>query len=121
MQHTFFGRAKSVASAAFIAVGVFVFCNNLSQAFSHLHDQLAAAGILPTVILAALRVLQAYASSHQRFMQGLFQHAVTTLWPLLLVIAGTALSRDTFPGDVDASTKKDRGIVDLTARRSTLK
>jgi hypothetical protein len=31
------------------------------------------------------------------------------------------LSRDASPSDADAGTKKDRGIVDLTARRSTLK
>jgi hypothetical protein len=117
MQYTFFGRAKSVAGAAFIGVGSFVFCNNLSQAFRHWNDQLSAIGILPTVILAFLRGVQAYASGHQRFVQDLFQHALMTLWPLLLVIAGTALSRDTFPGDVDASTKKDRGLVALTVVR----
>jgi hypothetical protein len=46
---------------------------------------------------------------------------LATFWPLLLVIAGTVLSRDAFPGDAATITKKDCGIVDLTVRRSTLK
>lgn len=125
MQHTFIGRAKSIAGAALIGLGVFVLYENLDRAASQLSYLFSPSGktlgVLPTVILAALRVLQAYASDHQRFVQGLFQHALATFWPLLLVIAGTVLSRDAFPGDADTPAKKDRGIVDLTIRRSTLK
>jgi len=42
-------------------------------------------------------------------------------WPLLLVMAGTVLSRDNFMDDAKAVQKKDRGVVDLTTGRSTLK
>jgi hypothetical protein len=116
---------KSIAGAVFIGLGVFVLYENLYQAVNQLsylfRPSGKALGILPTVILAALRVLQAYATDHQRFVQGLFQHVLVTFWPLLLVIAGTVLSREAVPGDADAITKKDRGIVDLTIRRSTLK
>ncbi len=125
MKHTFLGRAKSIAGAVFIGLGVFVLYENLDRAASQLSYLFGPSGrtfgIVPTVILAALRVLQAYASDHQRFVQGLFQHALVTLWPLLLVFAGTVLSRDTDPGDADTPAKKDRGIVDFTIRRSTLK
>jgi hypothetical protein len=125
MQHTYLGRMKSIAGAVFIGLGVFVLYENLDQAVNQLSYLFSpsgkALGILPTVILAALRVLQAYATDHQRFVQGLFQHVLVTFWPLLLVIAGTVLSREAVPGDADAITKKDRGIVDLTIRRSTLK
>jgi hypothetical protein len=125
MQHTFLGRAKSFAGAALIGLGIFILYKNLDQAgtqLSHLFRFPGKTfGVLPTVILATLRVLQAYASDHQRFVQGLFQHALMTLWPLLLVIAGTVLSRDAFPGDTGAAAKKDREIVDLSIRRSTLK
>lgn len=125
MQHTYLGRMKSIAGAVFIGLGVFVLYENLDQAVNQLSYLFSpsgkALGILPTVILAALRVLQAYATDHQRFVQGLFQHVLVTFWPLLLVIAGTVLSREAVPGDADTITKKDRGIVDLTIRRSTLK
>jgi hypothetical protein len=125
MQHTFLGRTKSIAGAALIGLGTFILYKNLDQAATQLSHLLSTPremlGILPTVILAALRVLQAYASNHQRFVEGLFRHALVTLWPLLLVIAGTVLSRDAFPGNAGAITKKDCGIVDLTVRRSTLK
>jgi hypothetical protein len=125
MQHTFLGRAKSITGAALIGLGIFILYKNLDQAVIQLNHLFSTPremlGVLPTVILAALRVLQAYASDHQRFVQGLFQHLLVTLWPLLLVIAGTALSREAFPGDRGVITKKDCAIVDLTVRRSTLK
>jgi hypothetical protein len=125
MQHTFLRRAKSIAGAALIGLGTFILYKNLDQAAIQLNHLFSTPremlGVLPTVILAALRVLRAYASDHQRFVQGLFQHLLVTFWPLLLVIAGTALSRDAVPDDADAITKKVCGIVDLTVRRSTLK
>jgi hypothetical protein len=124
MRHTFSGNAKSVAGAAFIGLGIIVLYENLDLAASqlkHLFGNPGLPGILPTVTLAALRVLQAYAANHQRFVACLFQHALVTLWPLLLVMAGTALSRDPFPGNADAITKKDRETVDFNVRRSTLK
>jgi hypothetical protein len=123
MRHTFLGRAKSVAGAAFIGLGILVLYENLDVAagqLRHLFGNSGLPGILPTVILAALRALQAYAANHQRFVACLFQHALVTLWPLLLVMAGTQLSREDFSTHVDDSAKKDRAIVDLTVRGSTL-
>ncbi len=80
MQHTFLGRAKSIAGAVFIGLGVFVLYENLDRAASQLSYLFSPSGktlgILPTVILAALRVLQAYASDHQRFVQGLVSACV---------------------------------------------
>jgi hypothetical protein len=124
MQYTFSGRAKSVAGAAFTGLGIIVLYENLDLAASqlkHLFGNPGLPGILPTVTLAALRVLQAYAANHQRFVASLFQHALVTLWPLLLVVAGAGLSRDSFPGNAGATTKKDRETVDFNVRRSTLK
>lgn len=72
MQHTFIGRAKSIAGAALIGLGVFVLYENLDRAASQLSCLSGPSGktlgMLPTVILAVLRVLQAYASDHQRFV-----------------------------------------------------
>jgi hypothetical protein len=59
--------------------------------------------------------LQAYAADHQRFLQGFLRHIFVSCWPLLLVIAGTILSRDAFTDDVNALPKKDCRLVDLTA------
>jgi len=125
MQHTLFGRAKSIAGAAFIGLGVFVLYGNLGQAASRLSHPFGtsgnALGTLPSIILAAFQVLQACAFNHQHLLVYLFRRGLITFWPLLLVIAGTTLSRDAFPGDVGSITKKDRELVDLTTRRSTSK
>jgi hypothetical protein len=125
MQYTFLRRAKSIAGAVFIGLGTLFLYENLDRAASQLDLFFGASGkafgVLPTVVLAALRVLQVFASDHQRFVQCLFQHTLMTLWPLLLVIAGTVLSHNDFPSNTDTLAKKDHAIVDLTARRSTLK
>ena len=120
MQQTFFGRAKSFAGAALIGLGIFIFHGNLDRAATEWNHLLSstpgeALGVLPTVILAAPRVLQAYGADHQRFLQGFLRHIFVSCWPLLLVIIGTVLSRDTFTDDVNALPQKDRGLVDLTA------
>ena len=122
MQQTFFGRAKSIAGAALVGLGIFIFQGNLDRAatqWSHLLSTTpgAAPGVLAAVILAAPRVLQAYGADHQRFLQGFLPHIFLSCWPLLLVIVGTVLSRDTFTEDVNALPKKDCGLVDLTASR----
>jgi hypothetical protein len=122
MQQTFFGRAKSIAGAALVGLGIFIFHRSLDRAatqLSHLQSTTPgeAPGVLATVILAAPRVLQAYATDHPRFLQGFLRHIFLSCWPLLLVIVGTVLSRDTFTEDVKALPKKDCGLVDLTASR----
>jgi len=121
MQQTF-GRTKSIAGTALIGLGIFVFYENLHQAatqLSHLLVPREALGVLPTVILAASRVLQAYGADRSRSLQGCVLHMLASSWPLLLVIVGTLLSWDCFGDDVNAPPKKDCGLVDLTAGRST--
>jgi hypothetical protein len=120
MRQTFFGRTKSFAGIALVGLGIFIFHGNLDRAaaeWSHLLSATPgeALGVLPTVILAAPRVLQAYAADHQRFLQGFLREVFVSCWPLLLVIAGTVLSRDAFTDDVNALPKKDCRLVDLTA------
>src|ERR1700687_2305051 len=103
MQQTFFGRAKSIAGAALVGLGIFIFHGNLDRAatqWSHLLSTTpgAAPGVLATVILAAPRVLQAYGADHQRVLQGFLRHIFLSCWPLLLVTVGTGLSRDNHGG-----------------------
>ena len=124
MQQTFIRRAKSIAGTALIGLGIFVLYENLHQAATQLSHPLGiipreALGVLPTVILAASRVVQACAADHQRFPHVFLLHTLASSWPLLLVIVGTVLSRDCSTGNVNALPEKDCGLVDLTAGRST--
>ena len=120
MQQTFFGRAKSVAGAALVGIGIFILQGNLDRAATQWRHLLStthgeALGVLPTVILAAPRILQAYGADHQWFVQGFLRDLFVSCWPLLLVTVGTLLLRDTFVGDVNALPRKDCGLIDLTA------
>jgi hypothetical protein len=126
MQPTFFERAKSIAGAALVGLGIYILYENLDRAATQLSQLLGTIpggplGVLPTVILAASRVLQVYAADHQRFLQGFLQHMLVSSWPLLLVMVGNVLSRDAFSDNVIALPKKDCGLVDRAAGRSTLK
>jgi len=99
MQETFVRRAKPIAGTALTGLGAFVLCANLHQAatqFSHLLgvNPGEPPGVLPTTILAVYRVLQAYGADHARLLQGCLLHMLASSWPLVLVIAGTVLSRD---------------------------
>ena len=125
MQQTFVGRAKSIAGTALIGLGIFILYENLHQAatqFSHLLGVIPRdlLGVLPTVILAASRVLQACGADHPRSLQGCLLQMLASSWPLLLVIVGTVLSRDCSTDNFNPLPKKDSGLVDLTAGRSTL-
>lgn len=124
MQQTFAGRAKSIAGTALIGLGMLVFYEHLHQAatqFSHLLGLIPseAPGLLPTAILTAYRVLQTYGADHPRPLQGCILHMLASSWPLLLVVAGTALSRDCPAANVDAPQKNFLDNVDRTAGRST--
>ncbi|HWY20352.1 MAG TPA: hypothetical protein VNX26_03975 [Candidatus Acidoferrum sp.] len=125
MQQTF-RCPKSIAGAALVVLGIFIFYENLNRAasqLSHLPGAVSrhALGILPAAILASPRVLQAYAADHWLFLLGLLRHMLVPCWPLLLVIAGTALSPDVFRDDTQCASKTNYGLQSLTARRSTLK
>ena len=120
MQQTFFGRAKSLGGAALVGLGIFILQGNLDRAATQWRHLLSTThgetlGVLPTVILAAPRILQAYAADHQRFVQGFLREIFVSCWPLLLIVVGTVLLRDTFMGDVNALPEKDCRLIDLTA------
>jgi hypothetical protein len=126
MQQTFYGRAKSIAGAALVGVGIFILYENMDRTATQLSHLLGTIpgeplGVLPTVILAASRVLQVYAADHQRFLHTCLHHTLASSWPLLLVMVGTVLSRHAFADDVNALPKKDGELVDFTVNGSTLK
>ena len=125
VQQTSVRRAKSIAGTVLIGLGVLVLYENLHQAATQLSHLLGvnpgeAPGVLPTAIQAAYRVLQTYGADHARLLQGCLLHMLASSWPLLLVIAGTVLSRDCTTDNVDTTSKKKIvGLVDVTAGRST--
>jgi hypothetical protein len=125
MQRTLFERAKSVAGAALVGVGMFILYGHLDRAASQLSDLLGnpggALGALPTVVFALSRFVEAYAADHQRFLENLVKQILISAWPLLLVMVGTALSWDGFGDEGSTLPKKDCEFVDLIEGSSTLK
>jgi hypothetical protein len=115
-QQTAYRSSKSIAGVALVGFGMFILYENLAAAVACLSHVLAAnsseaLGVLPAFILAVSQVLQAHGSNHQRFLQGFLQHMLVSSWPLLLVMAGMVLSRNTF--GANQRTPKKR-IVDLS-------
>jgi hypothetical protein len=126
MQRTFFERAKLIAGVVLVGLGIFILQENLGRTATQLSHLLGttpreALGALPTVILGASRLARVYAAGHKRFLEGVLQQMLVSSWPLLLVVVGAVLSQDDFTDKVDAPPKKDSGLVDRTARSSTLK
>jgi hypothetical protein len=121
-----FRSTKSIAGAALVGCGMFILYENLAGAVAGLGHILGtnsfeALGVLPAFILAVSQVLPAHAANHQHLLQVSLQHMLVSSWPLLLVMVGTVLSRDTVRDNVNTVQKKDHGLVDLTTGRSTLK
>ena len=111
-QRTAFRSSKSIAGAILVGFGMFVLYENLTGAVAWFRHVLSAnssdgLGILPAFVLAVSQVLHAYAANHERFLQVFFQHMLLSSWPLLLVMVGTVLSRDTCTDDINALQKKD--------------
>jgi hypothetical protein len=67
---------------------------------------------LPAALLAFSQTVQTYAFDHQRFLQALVPHLLLSSWPLLLVICGSALSKD--PTD-DESKHVDARLTALAS------
>jgi hypothetical protein len=114
-QRTAHRSSKSIAGVALVGFGMFILYENLAGAVAWLSHVLAAnssetLGVLPAVILAVSQVLQAHAANHQRLLQRFLQHMLISSWPLLLVMVGAVLSRDTFTDTANARPEKDCGL-----------
>jgi hypothetical protein len=126
-QQTVLGRSKSIAGTALALIGLVILYEKMAGGIDGLRHLLGAngsqaLGVLPAVILAVSQVLQAHATDYQRFVQCCLGHLLLSSWPLLLVRVGTVLSRDRSTNSVNVlSENKDRGFVDLSVRRSTLR
>ena len=106
-----------------MALGIFILHQDLDRAAAQLSHLLTgeAQGAFPTVILAMLRLVQAYAADHQTFLQCFLHQLLESSWPVVLVVAGMVLSRNPSPDESAAPAKENCHLVDLTAGRSTLK
>jgi hypothetical protein len=126
-QQTVLGRSKSIAGTALALLGLVILYEKMAGGVDGLRHLLGANGsetfgVLPAVILTVSQVLQAHAADCQRFVQCCLGHMLLSSWPLLLVRVGTVLSRDPSTENVNVLPQnKERGLVDLSARRSTSK
>ena len=111
-QHKTTENIKAIAGVALVGLGLHILLGNLDRAAAQANHLLGntagdALGLLPAVVLASSQAAQAYASDHQVFLQCLLRMLIS-LWPLLLVIIGTALLRDVFADKVKALPAPDQ-------------
>lgn len=96
-----FRISKSITGAAFLLFGMFILYANLAAALTRSRHVLARGaetfGFVPALVLAASQTVHTYAFDHQVFLQLM----LTSSWPLVLVIFGMVLSKDTL---ADCST-----------------
>ena len=95
-------KSKSIAGSALVGLGILMLHDNLSAAIASLNHALASTQSLrfvPAVMLAALQAVQASAASHQHMVRVLLQHTLLLLWPVLLVVAGSFLSKQALSDD----------------------
>ena len=101
-QKTSFRLARSIAGAIFAGAGGFILFQNMADIVTWWRYILAGSGseALGELLAAILVILQAYAANHQRFLLGVLQQLLVASWPLLLVMVGAALSKESFTDDV---------------------
>ena len=103
MQNRFCTRVQSILGTALLGLGTFVFYEHVTRTAAELSRLLRTvpsegAGEQPTLVVAAIRVCQAFSAHHQPLLHSLFQPTLVLSWPLLLVTVGTVLSRESFRG-----------------------
>jgi hypothetical protein len=110
-------KARSIAGTTILALGAFILYQDLAGAASRLIHVLAngseAFGVLPAVVLAASQPAHAYAADHHRFLHSLFHQVLSSSWPLLLVIFGSVLSRDSFRDQSKHHEENNKQLADL--------
>jgi hypothetical protein len=122
MRQKSFRVPKSIAGAALATLGAFLCYENLAAAAAQLQHDL---GALPTLLLAAARLMHVDASGHQHFLQAVTQHLLLSCWPLLLVLAGTACLQRTSAAEIaphpheEYFPRKTALRVDLMTHRSS--
>jgi hypothetical protein len=109
---------KSIAGFALVAAGSSILNANLASTLVSMHHILSAAGtinLIPALVLAVLQNSQAGGTT-QHLVRALLQHTLLMFRPLLMVAAGTFLSRPS----PTCPCKKFSDPVDFAHARSTL-
>ncbi len=107
-QKTGFQVCDLIGGTVLVSLGLVTLYENVARVVARLSCVASAhgAGLVPAITLAAARVAHVYATQYHQFMHGFSQHTCLLSWPLLLVIAGTFLSRDTDPAKLQPSSHK---------------
>ena len=122
-QRITFHISRSIAGAALAGIGMFFLYLDLAAAVARLSHMLgpggpAALALLVAVIPSVSHFFEAYAADHHRFLHLM----LVSCWPLLLVVVGTVLARNSFTDNATTFLQKNSpGRVDLTSGRSTSK
>lgn len=105
---------RSVGGAVLLGIGAFLLRENLDLAAGHL-SQVAAEGpgLVTAFTMAGMRGWQTYASDHVQFLHQVLMFALTWCRPILLIVGGASLSRDTFVDDCDSARYPGCGNVEL--------
>jgi hypothetical protein len=93
---------KSIAGTILLILGFLILLANLDAVAGQIANAAGTSpehspGMLPALVLVTLRAVEAYAFDHAGFLSGLLQILVS-FWPLILIILGAGLLRDTFWG-----------------------
>jgi hypothetical protein len=117
------GRANNtlqpIAGGSLIGLGLHILCGNLDRVaaqFPFLGATGEEPGGLSSVIFAASQAMQAHALDQQDFLQGLLRVFVL-FWPLILVVAGTILSRHVLTDEAQALPTTNEYFLEKTGRR----
>jgi|SRR5579859_821762 len=106
MPHSLKTHAKMIVGVALLGLGCFVLYEHLSHVAAQLTHLCSvpcvAPGGLADAISSGWRV---YPADQKRFVHVFLRHILISSWPLLLVWAGTALSRETFVDDISPLPK----------------
>ena len=107
---------RSVAGAMLLGIGAFLLRENLDLAAGLTHVASEGPGLVPAIVMAGMRGWQTYASDHGQFLHQVLMLALTWCRPILLIVGGAFLSRDTFVEDCDSSRYSSCGNVELPAQ-----
>ena len=118
-QWTALRNSRLILGAALVGLGIFMLYENLTIAAGWLSHAFGAdsdaLGIVPALMWAISQWMPTHAAN-QHFLH----HILMSSWPLLLVILGTVLTRETVP-EGTALPSINWSAIDLATMRSTSK
>lgn len=113
-------QLRWIAGAALLGVGGFFLRENLDLVLARLNQAGEGPGFATTLTMAATRDWQAYALNHLQFVHESVLPLLASCWPVLLIVGGAFLSRDTFSGDCEEPGSADCGNAGLPRQFSDI-